>query len=71
MPSKVRDFFPPKRKNCSGAHPDSYSIDNWVLSGEAGVNMPEREADHSPPSSYEVKNGWSYTSIAPLHGFTA
>ena len=23
--------------------------------------------DHSPPSSPEVKNEWSYTSIAPLH----
>jgi len=22
-----------------------------------------READHSPPSSVEVKNAWSYTSI--------
>jgi len=23
------------------------------------------EADHSPPSSVEVKNVWSYTSIPP------
>jgi len=29
-----------------------------------------READHSPPSSVEVKNTWSYTSTPPirLHG---
>jgi hypothetical protein len=29
-----------------------------------------READHSPPSSAEVKNAWSYTSTPPirLHG---
>jgi hypothetical protein len=27
-----------------------------------GVKGPEREADHSPPSSAEVKNPWSYTS---------
>jgi hypothetical protein len=29
-----------------------------------------READHSPPSSVEVKNGWSCTSTSPvrLHG---
>jgi hypothetical protein len=29
-----------------------------------------READHSPPSSAEVKNPWSYTSTLPilLHG---
>jgi hypothetical protein len=28
------------------------------------------EADHSPPSSAEVKNAWSYTSTPPvrLHG---
>jgi hypothetical protein len=25
-----------------------------------------READHSPPSSAEVKNGWSYTSTLPI-----
>jgi hypothetical protein len=26
------------------------------------VKRPAREADHSPPSSAEVKNAWSYTS---------
>jgi hypothetical protein len=26
-----------------------------------------READHSPPSSAEVKNVWSYTSTPPIH----
>jgi hypothetical protein len=25
-----------------------------------------READHSPPSSAEVKNTWKYTSIPPI-----
>jgi len=31
---------------------------------------PWREANHSLPSSAEVKNSWSYTSIPPvgLHG---
>jgi hypothetical protein len=24
------------------------------------------EADHSPPSSAEVKNAWSYTSTSPI-----
>jgi hypothetical protein len=35
-----------------------------------GVKRPEREADHSPPSSAEVKFSWSYTSTppVPLHG---
>jgi hypothetical protein len=26
------------------------------------IKRPGREADHSPPSSAEVKNVWSYTS---------
>jgi hypothetical protein len=25
-----------------------------------GIKQPGREADHSPPSSAEVKNAWSY-----------
>jgi hypothetical protein len=35
-----------------------------------GVKLPGREADHSPSSSAEVKNAWSYTSTPPmrLHG---
>jgi hypothetical protein len=35
-----------------------------------GVKRPGGEADHSPPSSVEVKNVWSYTSTPPvrLHG---
>jgi hypothetical protein len=31
-----------------------------------GVKRPGREADHSPPSSAEVKNAWSYTSAPPI-----
>jgi hypothetical protein len=27
-----------------------------------GVRRPEREADHSPPSSAEVRNAWRCTS---------
>jgi hypothetical protein len=32
--------------------------------------QPGHEADHSPPSSANVKNSWSYNSTAPicLHG---
>jgi hypothetical protein len=35
-----------------------------------GVKRPECEADHSSPSSAEVKNAWGYTSTPPisLHG---
>jgi hypothetical protein len=34
------------------------------------VKRPGREADHSPPSSAEVNNAWSYTFTPPirLHG---
>jgi hypothetical protein len=44
----------------SGAHPASYSMGNRALF--LWVKRPEREADHSPPSSAEVNNAWSYTS---------
>jgi hypothetical protein len=43
----------------------------WVPGAlSLGVKRPEREADHSPPSSAEVKNAWSYTTTLPirLHG---
>jgi hypothetical protein len=43
----------------------------WVLGAlSLGVKRPGREADHSPPSSAEVKNVWSYTSI-PEYVFMA
>jgi hypothetical protein len=35
-----------------------------------GVKRPGREADHSPPSSAEVKNAWSYT-CTPQYVFMA
>jgi hypothetical protein len=37
----------------SGAHPASYPMVPQVLSLE--VKLPGREADHSPPSSAEIK----------------
>jgi len=35
-----------------------------------GIKRPESEANHSPPSSAEAENSWSYTSTPPicLHG---
>jgi hypothetical protein len=52
----------------SGAHPASYPM--CTRGSFLGVKRPGREADHSPPSSADVKNAWSYTSIPPirLHG---
>jgi hypothetical protein len=40
----------------------------WVpgaLSGGDGVKRPGREADHTPPSSTEVKKMWIYISTPP------
>jgi hypothetical protein len=36
-----------------------------------GVELPEREAHHSSPSSAEVKNAWSFTTPTCLHGASA
>jgi len=35
-----------------------------------GVKGTRREADHSPPSSAEVKNEWNYISLPPTHFYT-
>jgi hypothetical protein len=38
----------------------------WVMVAlSPGVNRPGREAEHSPPSSAEVKKTWIYTSSLP------
>jgi hypothetical protein len=40
----------------------------WVLGAlSLGVKWPGRVANHSPPSSAEVKNAWSYTLTPPIH----
>jgi hypothetical protein len=39
--------------NGTGAHPASYPVGTRALS--LGVKRPRREADHSPPSSTEIK----------------
>jgi hypothetical protein len=31
-----------------------------------GVKWPGSDAEHSPPSSVEVKNEWNYTSTSPM-----
>jgi hypothetical protein len=51
----------------SGAHQTPIQ---WVQRAPSlGIKRPEREADHSPPSSAEVKNAWSYTSTPRVfHG---
>jgi hypothetical protein len=59
----ARDF--PLQQNvqiCCGADAASYSMSARVLS------RPGREVRNSPPSSAEVRNGWSYSSTIFLHG---
>jgi len=48
--------------------PLSLLFKGW--SSFTGIKRPTREGDHSPPSTAEVKNEWSYTSAPPLrlHG---
>jgi hypothetical protein len=38
----------------------------WVPGFLPRRKAPGHEADHSPPSSAEVKNTWSYTSTHPI-----
>jgi hypothetical protein len=55
-------------QNGSGAHPASYPV--GTRGSLPGVKRPGREADHSSPSSAEVKECVEYTSTPPirLHG---
>jgi hypothetical protein len=50
----------------NGLGPTQPSI-QWVQGAfSLGVKRPGHEADHSPPSSAEVKNAWNYTSTPPI-----
>jgi hypothetical protein len=50
----------------SGAHPASYPMGKRS-SFSLEVNWAGREADHSPPSSTEIKNAWNSTPPVRLH----
>jgi hypothetical protein len=50
----------------SGTHPASDSMCTWVSLPRSKVAVGE--ADHTPPSSAEIKNEWSYTST-PSYDF--
>jgi hypothetical protein len=52
----------------SGVHPTSYKMGTGGSFPE--VKRQRREADHSPPTSAEVKKMWIYTST-PLYAFMA
>jgi len=49
----------------SGVHPASHLIGTRV--SFPGVKRQVREANHSLPTSAEIKNAWSYTSTPPIH----
>jgi hypothetical protein len=61
-PAGARDFslLHSEHTGC-GAHPASYAVD--VRGSFLGVKRPVREADNSPPSAAEVKDGGA---IPPL-----
>jgi hypothetical protein len=46
-----------------GVHPTFYTM--GTRSSFPGVKRPGGEADHSPPTSAEVKKMWVYTSTPP------
>jgi hypothetical protein len=47
----------------SGAHPASYTV--CTGGSFPGIKWPKYEAEHSLPTSAEVKNTWIYTSTPP------
>jgi hypothetical protein len=53
-------------QNCHDRHwgPPS-CLFNGYSGSFPGVKQPEGEGDHSPPTSAEVQNEWSYTSAHP------
>jgi hypothetical protein len=50
-------------QNGSGAHPASCQIGSGGGDSFPGVNLQGHGVDHSPPSSAEVKNARTYTSL--------
>jgi hypothetical protein len=64
-PGRGWEFFSlPPRPDRLWGHPDTYPI--GTKGSFMGVKRAEREADHSPPPSAQVKNGWSYISAPPI-----
>jgi hypothetical protein len=62
FPARVTDFFSLYSVQIDyGVHSAPYSI--GTRCSFLGVQRPRREADHSPPSTAEVKNGGA---IPPL-----
>jgi hypothetical protein len=67
IPGGGWEFFssPPRPERLWGR--PSLLSNGYLGALSLGKKRPGREADHSPPSSAEVKNAWSYTSTPPIH----
>jgi hypothetical protein len=64
IPGMARFVFSPQRPDRLWGLPSLLS-NGYQGALSPGVKGQGREADHSPPSSAEVKNMWIYTSIPP------
>jgi hypothetical protein len=68
-PVEDRNFSPHHHvQTGSGSH--TISFIHWVPGSSLGEEQQGLEADHSPQTSAEVKNAWSYTST-PQYAFMA
>ena len=61
---KKDDSFFPQRPNRLWVPPSL--LFNWCGYSFLEVKLQSREVNHSPPFGAEIKNEWSYTSIAPI-----
>jgi hypothetical protein len=66
-----KTFSSPPRPERLWGPPSLLSNGYWGGGFSLGVKRPGREADHSPPSSAEVKNAWNYTSTLTDYVFMA
>jgi hypothetical protein len=60
---RSRSSSPGKAQYFSPRRPNRFWDPSSLLSN--GYQRPRREAEHSPPTSAEVKNTWIYTSTPP------
>jgi hypothetical protein len=57
-----KQFCKRMRKQKDHIKMDLRNYDDWIEVAEDGIKRPGREADHSPPSRFEVKNTWNFAS---------
>jgi hypothetical protein len=63
VPVGSKIFSSPRRSDRLRGSPNKLS--SWYLGLFPGVKRQRREADHSPPTSAEVKKMWIYISTPP------